>query len=471
MPTSDSSPSAARPYGHRLAALLGIVACLVAVDVLLCFVLEPYGAHTEIVWSEYRKAEELDTIFIGSSTTAYCLDPDVFDDELNSAGLPSRSFNLSTPGQTLDNTLMSLETAYADHEVRRAVICLGYESMTTEPFINSAIAVTQAKSMHEGPLQVLSNVGRLVFFNEFFSKEYSLTCAFPWTYNHVEYTVDDILDNVHNRLSYDVIEAGEHYAERVKDSDWLYRSRGFGGVHYTLPSSIGHTEIAANNKGTVFSEQNIASLKEICAFCQDHDIELYVVGSPYTFAMVYTYGEDYLEGMRYVQQLVEDAGGHYFDLNMIHRDVLDLRIADFCDRTHVSNDGAPRATATIAQVIGSIEKGEDVQGLFYSYTDGGWHAYCDAVTYVDAVDYTEERADSQTTLTAYSYTGNTTPVEYKLELLDPTTNTWETRQDWSTSPIFTLPHAWQQVTKVRIYARSTNGSQDVTRSVEGAISL
>lgn len=187
--------------------------------------------------------------------------------------------------------------------------------------------------------------------------------------------------------------------------------------------------------------------------------------------MVYTYGQDYMEGMKYVQQLVEDAGGHYFDLNMIHRDVLDLRIADFCDRTHMSNDGAPRATAAIARIIGSIEKGEDVQGLFYSYTDGGWSSYCDAVTYVDAVDYTEEQTDSQTTLTAYSYTGDATPVEYKLELLDPTTNTWETRQDWSTNDTFTLPRVWQQITTVRIYARSTNGSQDVTRSVEGAISL
>ena len=78
---------------RRIVTALVFVGVLAVVDVLLCFALQPYGEHTELMWREYRQTPEIDTILVGTSTTAYGLKPQVLDENLG-----SRSFNMSTPG-------------------------------------------------------------------------------------------------------------------------------------------------------------------------------------------------------------------------------------------------------------------------------------------------------------------------------------------------------------------------------------
>lgn len=466
MRTSKEPSSKRRNPWHKALSIVVILAVIVAADVLVSLVLEPYGTHSEIVWTEYRKTSDIETLLFGSSTTAYNLDPEPFDEVLN-----THTFNLSTPGQSLDNTLQAIQTAAAEHDLDRAIICVGYETMAAPPYINAALAFTQNKCLGEDPIQILDDVGKLVFNEEFFGKHYSLTCAFPWVYNHVEYTVEDILDNVHNRLTYDVIEAGEHYAERLKTSEWLYRSQGFGGVHFALPATTQHDAICMNYPDTVPYEKNFDSLQAICAFCREQGIKLYVVGSPYRYVTVRQYGDDYVKTLSRVRDLVTEEGAEFFDLNLIHRDLLSPTLEDYCDFVHLSAIGAPKASLVVAELIERIESGQDVSNLFYDYTPEGWQEFCDAATFVDTVDYSEEVNDGIATITAIPCTGSGTPVEYRLEEWDATAGEWVMTRDFEEDPVFTIAANGRDSAGFRITAHAITGDQDVDRSVEGSVSF
>ena len=466
MQTSDSTPQKTRSIGRWATTVLVLVAIVAVVNIALCFILEPYGGHTETVWTEYRSAADqpIDTVFVGSSTTAYALDPLVFDEQ---AG--THSFNLSTPGQSFDNTLMTLEAAHAEHGITRAVMFVGHEAMVVEPYINSAVAVTQAKCQGEDPVQALRDIGRLMFDKAFFSKHYSLTCLFPWTYNHVEYTAEDIASNVSNRLTCNILEASARYSERVKDSEWRYRSQGFGSVHTSMYGLRLHGQVVVAHPGQPVAEVNYRDLERICAFCKQNGIELYVVGAPYTYSAVRAYGEDYRASMTRVRDTVLAAGAHYFDLNMIHRDVLNLERADYCDYVHLGELGAPKATATVAQLIGRIETGEDVSELFYDYTDSGWQSFIDSADFVDSLDYSCELDDNLAQITVLPVTGSNTPAEYRVEMYDPDSDGWSTVREWNSSDTFSIDAPQGAGTMIRIYAHSTTGAQDADRWCEGPL--
>lgn len=472
MQTSDESRSK-RTVKNSLLSLLAIIIAIVVADVILCLVLEPYGSHTETVWAEYRNVKSMDTALVGSSTTAYGLDPQIIDEVLG-----AETFNMGTPGQTLDNTLMSLETAYNDHGIKRAIIFIGYESMIATPYINSAIAVTQAKCVTEGPLEALSDVGRLVFNEAFFGKHFSLTCAFPWSYNHVDYiegdwgaTFDNIAANVQNRMECSLLEASARYSRRVLNSEWYYRSQGFGGVHAMLGPDYAHNQLFVSYPDGTFSEYNVARLAEICSYCKAHDIELYVVGSPYPYATVRTYGLDYVQGMKQVQEIATNGGAHFFDLNMAHRDLFDPVRRDYCDHAHLSSIGAPKASRVVAQLIQRVEQGEDISDQFYDYSLLGWRAYCDSADFVGLIDYDYEINDGSAIITAKATTGSHACISFRLDVCDPDTNEWSTVRDYDENPTFILPPEGEKTLDIRVYARSASSSRDQKRWVEGTIAF
>ena len=444
---------------RHLATALATVAAVIFVDVLLCLALEPYGAHSELVWHDYRQTEHIDTVFLGSSYAAYDIDPRAFDKTLGAS-----SYNFGSPGQTLDNTLAALETAAADHDLARAVLCIGYESMTGEPYINSAIAFTQSKCLGESPVQTLADAGRLVCNEQFFGKKDSLYCAFPWIYNHVTYTPEIVRANIQNRLDGNIYEAS-----KLEAGNWQYDSQGFGGMRATMEAQNTHDQQFGAYKDVPFCEANVRSLRQICAFCQQRGIPLYVVGALYTPSAVRFYGDDYVKGMSQVQAIAHDAGATYFDLNLLHRNVLDPDLSFFFDPLHVNYEGAVEVGNTIATLIQSVEAGESIDELFYDYSDAGWQTYLDSLEFVDSIDYELAATDRGLLVTAIARTGGKTSVEYQFEQYDPARESWETVRSYSPSPEFLCELSKPGSVKIRISARSTNGKQDQARWLEDTI--
>lgn len=461
MRTSDADETRGR-RGRRIATLLATLAAIVAVDVALCLLLEPFGAHTELVWTEYRRTEQIDTIIVGSSTAAYNLDPAALD-----AGLGSTSFNLGTPGQSLDDHLSSLEQAAADHDLRRAILCVGYESLCTQPYMNASVVFTQSKCLGEPPAQVLADVWRLVSNDYYFDRHYSLSCAFPWAYDHVDVTWDNIAANVRNRLEGDVVEAGRRYTERI-GANWQYVGQGYGGVHFEVSDQYALNQVFAAAHEPTFNEQSVATYRKICDFCRERGIDLYVMAVPYTPSALHDHAEHYVQNMREMRDIALDAGAHFFDFNLLHRDVFDPDQTWYCDQVHLSDIGAREAGTLFARLVADVEAGRDVSGLFFDYTDEGWDALWESIDFVDSVNLGWQQVEGGVELTATCITGPSTPVEYRYEVFDEASDSWVVTRDYDPDPTYLLA-GQSGGTQVRVYAQATTGHQDRPRWLETTV--
>ena len=450
---------------RRVVTALVFVAVLAVVDVLLCFALQPYGEHTELMWREYRQTPSVDTILVGTSTTAYGLKPQVLDEHLG-----SHSFNMSTPGQIVDNVLATVETACSDHQIKRVFMCVGYETLLEDPYINLSTVFTQAKIQGESPAQALSDIGRLLGYRYFFERHESLTGLFPWAYDHVPLSPSNIVENIRNRAECDVFEAGKRWCARYSPK-WTYEGQGYGGYHIGLKAEAKHGDVVGHYEADKpVSSYSLDAFKSMCAYCRQRGVHLYVLGALYTPSAVEAYENHYTERMQALKEIVEAQDGTYLDLSMLRREELNPSVDFFWDHVHLTDKGAIEPSKTVSQLVKSIEAGEDVSGLFYGYDQDGWDAYRASIDFVDSLDYTYEVTQEGARIEAHARTGTQTPVAYQLEVKDDS-GQWRVVRAFERASEFTLPRDGHDSATIRITARATNGHQDVDRSVEGPISF
>ncbi len=472
MPTS-SQKDADKNQGERAtkrrrlsplwAAIILLVLALIPLNIALSLALEPYGTQSELAWTDYRQAEDVDTLFIGTSASANALDPQAFDTVLG-----SHSYNLATPSQSLHESLTAIKAVSKDHNLKRVVMLLGYETMVIEPRFAYAVPFVQAKGLGERPLQAAVSMAELYTYDYYFTHACSLLGIFPWAYVHVDLTPSRITENVKNRLRYDVREASLAYARKY-DPTWEYRGRGFGSYTDTLKASDMSEGITSASTEAPFSSENLKSLEQLCSWCHEQGIELYVFGAPYRPASVLVYGDQYPTRMEGLKEIIARHGAHFFDLNMLRPDILSLSLSDFRDTRHLSSNGAPKATELVAQYIGQLERGESIDSCFFGYDGASWQQWCNTIDFVDAVSYSSELvAGGGMEIVAKAYTGPNTPVEYRLDMHDPATGKWVTVQDWNDSPRFVLNDGSGHA-HIRVYARAAGGQEDGDRYMEGTI--
>lgn len=344
---------------------------------------------------------------------------------------------------------------------------MGYESLCTQPYINASVVFTQSKCLGETPAQIAKDVARLVTNEYFFDRHYSLSCAFPWAYDHVDLTLEDVAANVQNRLDGDVLQAGARYTERI-GANWHYEGQGYGGVHFEVSDQYALNQAFAAVNEPTFNEQSVASYRQICDLCRDEGIDLYVMAAPYTPSALHDHAEHYVQNMSQLRDIAEQAGAHYFDFNMLHRDVFDPDQTWYCDQLHLSNIGAREAGTLFGQLVADVEAGRDVSGLFFDYTDAGWDALWESIDFVDSVNLGWEWTDDGAEFVATCVTGPTTPVEYRFEVYDEVSDIWQVVRDYDPSPTFTLAGATSG-TQVRVYAQATTEHQDRPRWLEATI--
>ena len=464
MPTSDARST--RPWRRFFAALAITLLAVVAADVALCLLLEPYAGSTELMWSEYRAAADadIDTVFVGSSATGYGLSPQTFDETLGST-----SFNMGTPGQALHESLVSVKSASADHDLDRVVIVVGLETILEFPYINSSVVYTQAKCAGEGPLEAASDILNLVTYDYYFSRLYSLSCAFPWTYDHVELTWDAIGKNVERRIKYkDVTEAARLYAEASGDEGWGYWGQGYDGYTTVYPTEHVHgTRFTSHHREDPVIDDTLRALDELCTWCEEAGIRLYVVGAPYIPSAILEYGDAYWTGMAKIQETAERHGACYFDLNMCRRDVYDPARSEFYNQVHLNHEGAEKAGRVVASLIGRVEHGEDISDVWHPHTAEGYAAWLAELAHVDSVDYDSAVDGDSAVVDAHARTGSATEALFRFEVADETGTQWRCVRDWDTDPHLTMPMEGKGDCQIRISARAATDSEDNACSVVG----
>lgn len=459
MPTSDTVSRA--PLWRKVLVLLGVLIALIAVDVALTLVLEPYGSNSDSVWYEYRQAtaagEQFETLVIGSSVAQDSLQPEPIDEILETT-----SFCLASPGQSLKSSCKALEVALDEHPVKRVILGTSYTQLAEEPWANSNMAFMQALVAGRPLPEQAARYASLLMDNDYVGNVSSIAFLMPFTLSHVDYTLSAILGNVHNRLEC----ATPLEAQARIDNTWHPLGHGYanydGQVNPELFDAsylgVNHLDfLGLGGKGLNASE--LEGLEDICILCEERNVELVVFAAPHPRFEVLSIADAYPEGMAQVEELVTAHGGLFMDLNMLREDIYENRESDFIDATHLNMSGAERLTPLFADLVRRAETGEDVSLLFFGYSQ--WDEFFSSLDGIYLTYFEEERTTEGLALEAKACAGKDIQIEYRFEMQEAD-ESWTVLRDWSSDPMLTLAEGGYRNANVRLLARR-EGAADPKR--------
>ena len=433
--TSAATPAPRKPRAprhgwHRALEVIVIVALIIGANVLITLGFELYSSLANVMWDEYRAAagESIGTVIVGSSTGQRSFDPSVLD-----ATLGTTTFNMATPAQELDDSYTAAKQAIEDHHVKRVILALDYESVSTVKWPGSHVAFARAKMAGESFPQAVADYWKLLTSSSFFDGADSICALFPWGYNHVELDAEHIATNFNDRVSDTTpVEA----AERVMDG-WTYYGNGYGNYDGVLDYSTARDHISVTEEGPAdFDQQGLDWIQNICDLCRENGVQLVVVVTPRPAFNVLAYGEKYPEQMSRLQQVVEQAGGAFLDANLAKGGWYEPRDTDFYDGEHLNHDGATYFSQAFANALQVLVAGGSTSDLMYSYDQ--WDNYLASIDEISAVISTTYQEDNNIVVSAMAYAGSNVQVEYRFSLVAEDGST-TVIQDWSASDTCAIP--------------------------------
>ena len=445
---------------RRLCVIASLVAVLCVLNALASWMFIPYGSRAGLVWSDYSELTSLNTVTVGPYAQN-SVNPRVLD-----AALESESFNLGTPSQSLNNAYQALQKAIEDWHIERAIVCIEYDSLFEKPVAQEDISFIAHKQEREPFDQAVRDQASLMFSDFFVSHHYSLSCIFPWAYNHVPFTFEDVSANIENRLEGNVHAAARNYASRIHDVPWTYDNTGFVGLTNELSGECTHGFDYAPHKDDEVSGDTLHTLMRICGLCVQNGVRLYVAVPPISASSVVNNGTSYLQRMSSVQELLEKWGCTFFDLNLVKPSLLEFNGDELSDLNHLTATAADEVSTALAELIRKAEAGEDVYDSLFRYDEDGWNEYLSSIKYVDSVDFDAKRYDGNVYVEAKPLTGTQNTVMYQLETRTSKEGRWEVVRAWDLSPTFELDLADAKTLEFRISAKSLQCA-DTIRSVTG----
>jgi hypothetical protein len=422
------------------AKALVLVAVFVGLDVALSYALLPYGSHTELAWRDYYSCEdEIDAIYVGSSTTEVFLDPDVIDPVLG-----TDSFNLAlgqgTPGASLDT--LEAVLARRGSSLKRVVLGVSYNDIVTEESAASRVAMAQARGIGQLPGYKVAQLWHVAADPAFVNRPVSLGALAPWTILGVD--PDEVGGNVSRRLSG---MSAEESAE-VYTPEEHYMGRGFS----TNTSEKMHEDNLSDDEVVGgMTEDARERITRIAEVCEENGIELDVIVPPLPTYRIVMYGDTYVENMGEVKRICESHGGHYLDFNLQRDFWSEFSEDDFWDNAHFDLAAATRYSEQVAGYLSRVDAGEDVSGEFYSYD--AWDEYLGSLTH-DAPVFVDAYVEGDGVhVDAYTYSGPNQRVEFKVVVTDAATGEVVAQRDYDADPDFSFEPPASGTYDVRVYDR------------------
>lgn len=449
MPTSSEGGPASR--GGRWAAFVALVAAVfVCANALVCWLVEPYGTSTQVTWGTYYQAadDDIDTVFVGSSTSMVAFDPNVFDEAIGAS-----SFNLGTSGQILRDSLSAARAAIRDHDVRRVVLGVSMPTILNEENPESATTFFQAKAQGEDLAGVLADAWNLYGDPAFASTSSSLRTLFPWTYSRVT-TLRDVAANVERRLTCaNVVEAAALY-----EPDWTYEGKGFYRMAFEYdPDANPNNDAALGAEAAVPRDDNMGMLAELCDLCEERGVEFYVVALPTPDVTVLSYGDGWAAAMTEVSELCSAHGATFWDCSMLTPDELDLEYHDWLDTEHLNVTGSAAFSEVLARLVEGREAGEDVSSFFYSMDEfAALAAYRADHDHICTAHLDAFVADGELRCEASVIAGDVEGVEYEYALR-AADGSWEVVRPFDAEATCLVPLEGHGEVTVRVTARAATG--------------
>ena len=422
-------------------ALAFFAACNAAVT----FALEPYGSKSELTWADYHEMESMDTLVIGSSLPKAAYDPYAIDDACGTT-----TFNLSSPSQTLEESLIGIRTAYADYGIKRVILGLSCSALTNKQAPSPDSAFLKERRAYVSAADAFATANEVLWRYGAVTQTDSINFMFPWIQNHVTFRIPNIQLNIENKLSQaDLAEAAEQL-----EPGWRYIGRGHGAAKKSMgPNSSSirpYTEAQDEDvddglepeASSAVVQARMDTLHDICAYCEDNGIDLIVTSAPLT---VYDFADPkshYFATMGEARSALESWGQRFFDFNCLRTDLFVAEQDFFSDNSHLNLTGCKAFNKVFAQFLNAYLAGEDVSGMFLEPDQR-----LAEVDYVSAVFVEDETDEDGIHLHCRSAISPDVQVEYQLRVRDPKTDELFTAREFSTDPDITYkPESHGKVT-------------------------
>ena len=291
-------------------------------------------------WEQYSKADDYDTLFVGSSV-GWVIVPRTIDG-LNGC----RCVNMSTPDQFYKTSLETVRFVSAQQPLNTVVLLTGFDALERSEDYAAAASFLEAKYetapfvKREGAI-LADKLGRYTD-PDFLASTDSINIWFDWV-ERFTYSLPQIVKNIAYRESRKdpgyVLDMNERI-ERIDPAD--------------SASSISSDIKSASkmNLSTIDIEADpLKKLDEMASYLKANDIRFAVIVTPHRSDVREEYGEEYDIIDSFLNDFVTKRGGEYHNIDS--DDALRERLPDemFMDREHIVDEGNDIVSEKIAQIL------------------------------------------------------------------------------------------------------------------------
>lgn len=335
-------------------------AIFIAINSLLSFVLTPVSGASEVMWEDYYKMENLDTLYIGSSVCLCSFNPYILDEELG-----TNSYNMGTPAQPIDLTYLTLKSVFKEHDIKKVYFGFGYFALTTEDSKQAKAAFLQARNRYVPFGKRIQSYVSYIFDKKNIGNSSSINFLFPWVYNRVSLQREELFANVIGKVKgKGVTDARQPGAEKR-----TYLGRGFGYyedvVNYDTMYDINSSIYYYGD----FKEDSLEVLSKICEICEENEVELIVINTPRPRFDVLFYGEEYYTKYEQIKSFLTERGAKYYDFNLVKPEIFERNKDYYYNFEHLNKKGSDAFCKSLAKFEKLRMQSIDMEEYFYNWEE------------------------------------------------------------------------------------------------------
>lgn len=409
-----------RSWPRRIGAFVVVFAIIAAAVAAASFALCPYGSRSQVLWTEFRNQDKLDTVCLGSSLGAQSFDPSVVDNALGTS-----SYNMCSPVQEVAESYLGLNEALEHHDIERVFYVVDFATFWTAYDMYPGRVYLNEKWKGDGFFERFADLAYALKDASWMFGEKSINWLFPWTEQRVGFSM--VGDNIAMQMNgTPLIEAASVNATQG-DYPWVYHGRGYGNYDgmcdFNADSQKLYTQLGMND----LDEANLQCLADICDRCAAEGIGFVAFVPPKPDFGIIDMRDRYDEYTCQLKSLVEEHGGSYYDFNLARPELFVSQESYFWDWEHLNAAGATVFSEALAKLLAARDAGANVDGLFMTYQEK--LASIDAISIVVLED---ELTAFGIKLSAHCLAGENVKPEYQF-LAAGADGAFEVVQDYSPS--------------------------------------
>lgn len=344
-------------YLHRLLKAILFVMIFIVITIIFDSAFEYNESSTENMLTLYSRQKEIDTVFVGNSAG------EMLDAKLYTDLTTDRAYNMCTPSQGLSVSLKNIKMAASQHRINKAVLLLTFDSVEAGSYewIDHLYdrVVYSASPLYVQLGKMIARNSEKSFSPDNIKTEHSINVWIPW-----EMETDHGLKNVRDNLAMRI--------ERLIQGNRLGSNIAYDlnkRIYQTYPGTLTDQDIYMLQKDIetmsslkvapgMISEDKIELLAEICTFCRDNEIDLYVIVTPHRSDYYDKFDDfrEYSENISsYLDDFVTKRNFVYYDTE--HDPRLHDTLPDeyFYDWEHIYDDHKEQATNYLASMISTLQ--------------------------------------------------------------------------------------------------------------------